>query len=534
MKHICTALFFFLFLSAHCQPVIYVTVGGAGDKSGSSWSNALPDNQLSTYLATATDRSVFWLSAGLYKPGILTNNTFLIPSGVRVYGGFTGTEVNLSDRVLTVPSSTTLSGEEGDPNTSGDNNQYVVTLVTADTTTLLNGLTITRGSSAGIINRLNRDIVKNSQPRISHCSIIANRVGMVNEGLSRSECSPNLTDCVVENNQEGGLQNSAANLGVCHVILANCSFNANSSDYGGAISSDGYQFGSAKITATNCRFTNNWSRYGGGAIYVRGNSSSSLALSACLFTSNQSTGDGGGVSYALDGFGSGTATMLNCLFANNSARYGGSLYYTSGSRSITPLLTNCTVASNLATLEGGAIYAQNNNNPTLTSCIVWNNSAAAFPAIRSENASVLVNYSNIQGGFTGTGNISTDPLFADTPSGNYHLLQNSPSINTGDPNSTTATVSVTDIAGNPRIGDSLIDMGAYEFKGLEELYTLADGNWNDPSVWSRNRLPAIGERVQLRHHITLPTAYQAWAGQLIYNARGLLVYSNGATIRLMP
>ena len=41
-------------------------------------------------------------------------------------------------------------------------------------------------------------------------------------------------------------------------------------------------------------------------------------------------------------------------------------------------------------------------------------------------------YCIIQGGFAGTGNLSTDPLFVNAASGDFHLQTNSPGVNAGD------------------------------------------------------------------------------------------------------
>jgi len=64
------------------------------------------------------------------------------------------------------------------------------------------------------------------------------------------------------------------------------------------------------------------------------------------------------------------------------------------------------------------------------------------------------------------GNISTDPLFANSSAGDYHLRPASPSIDTGDISA--PNLPATDFDGNPRIQDgnldgiAVIDMGAYE------------------------------------------------------------------------
>jgi hypothetical protein len=73
---------------------------------------------------------------------------------------------------------------------------------------------------------------------------------------------------------------------------------------------------------------------------------------------------------------------------------------------------------------------------------------------------------------TGTyGNISVDPVFASPASGDFHLLQSSPAIDTG--NNSAPLLQTKDLDGNPRIQDAtgqgypIVDMGAYEYPGLQ-------------------------------------------------------------------
>ncbi len=48
-----------------------------------------------------------------------------------------------------------------------------------------------------------------------------------------------------------------------------------------------------------------------------------------------------------------------------------------------------------------------------------------------ESGSITATYSNIQGGWGGTGNIDSDPLFCDAGNGDYTLVSNSPCVGTG-------------------------------------------------------------------------------------------------------
>ncbi len=74
---------------------------------------------------------------------------------------------------------------------------------------------------------------------------------------------------------------------------------------------------------------------------------------------------------------------------------------------------------------------------------------------------------------TGTyGNISADPRFSNPTANNFQLLAGSPAIDTG--NNSAPLIPSTDLAGSPRIQDAtnlgypVIDMGAYEFSGVQD------------------------------------------------------------------
>jgi hypothetical protein len=86
-----------------------------------------------------------------------------------------------------------------------------------------------------------------------------------------------------------------------------------------------------------------------------------------------------------------------------------------------------------------------------------------------------VEYSNVQGGFSGTGNIDADPLFAEPLGGNFALSAESPCIDAGRNDALPAGVAL-DLARQARRVDDpatpdtgagvppLMDMGAYEFQ----------------------------------------------------------------------
>jgi hypothetical protein len=128
------------------------------------------------------------------------------------------------------------------------------------------------------------------------------------------------------------------------------------------------------------------------------------------------------------------------------------------------LLTHVTIVGNNADDKGGAISNRETSPPLdsggviVRNSIIWGNSAPTDPEINNDltNTVAAVTYTDIQGGYTGTGNLNLDPQFVNAGASNYHLSGTSPAINAG----LNLGVS-TDLDGNPR--NSQPDMGAYEY-----------------------------------------------------------------------
>jgi len=93
-------------------------------------------------------------------------------------------------------------------------------------------------------------------------------------------------------------------------------------------------------------------------------------------------------------------------------------------------VVNNTIAGNSALNSlGGTAIAVFNSTVKIFNSIIWGNQPSSNPHI---DGPAFVNYSDVEGGFAGTGNINADPLFADQI--NYYLdPANSPCIDAGHP-----------------------------------------------------------------------------------------------------
>jgi parallel beta-helix repeat protein len=142
-----------------------------------------------------------------------------------------------------------------------------------------------------------------------------------------------------------------------------------------------------------------------------------------LIIINGASSNGGGIFLSNS-----SPTFEKISITNNYATdYGGGVYCVKSSN---PVFINTTISENSADLSGGGIYCSYSSS-TLQNCILWNDSP---DEIDFSDGSVIITYSDIQGGWEGEGNIDADPLFVDPEIGDYHLTENSPCIDAGDPN----------------------------------------------------------------------------------------------------
>lgn len=67
---------------------------------------------------------------------------------------------------------------------------------------------------------------------------------------------------------------------------------------------------------------------------------------------------------------------------------------------------------------------------------------------------------------------------------------------------------------------------------MQSMYTLKTGNWDDPTVWSGNRVPNSSDRLQLNHVITIPANSVAHGLQVVFKNGIKLQYGQSAQLLL--
>ena len=430
LRIVCTAFLLVLVAAPSQASILRVNPAATGVPiDGSSWDNAY--RTLQDALIGAATGDEIWVVAGTYTPVAPSSadrvSSFLIPSGVDIYGGFSVADASREQRDPQLRK-TILSGDVDGNDVEfswTDNSFHVLRFAGGDTQSSLDGFEVSGGYG------------DSSEPDDWGAGILVT----------------------------GGA-----------LAIRNCLFkNHYASGYGGAVYSDG-----GALEIVSCRFQDNIGSSGGALFVTQG----SASLSKVLFTRNSSIAGG-----AIYIGGSVPFNAVNCVFADNaSIDAAGAIYNSTGN---TVNLLNCTFSGNRADgfTEGGGALVNLDATVTAVNCIFYGdtseNSAATEFYDYIHPTAITLNNCIVAGGWpAGTNNLDADPRFRSVKEPYpYELCWDSPAINAA-----TSAAPNEDVEGAPRPQNGGSDIGAYEFPtdtdggGLPDNYETANSfNPNDPA-----------------------------------------------------
>ncbi|SDC58811.1 right-handed parallel beta-helix repeat-containing protein [Niabella drilacis] len=400
-----------------------------GNHTGNSWANAVPElaealkwaNTNKSSWTTANPLQI-WVATGVYKPmyspaddnfgnNADRDNAFLMVSNVRLYGGFDPANgiISLTDKRI-LPGSggegSVLSGDRGVENDNTDNAYHVLIAGGGMGVARLDGFTVTGGNA----------------------------------------------------DQDDGVALSVGG-GAVRRHFGSGMFNVNN----------------ASPIVTHSSFTRNTALGGGGGMYNYINASPTISY--CTFSENTADFGGGGmcneVAYPV---------ITYSTFWKNTANRGGGIY---NHREVALKATNVLFSDNTVTNLGGGIFDNsegsiftnvtlvNNNGISglfASGITYWNNSIvwddAPYTNAVAHNSLFKDSSNTANGNIDATGLSGTD-IFNNFANGDYRLKSGAPAINAGNNQLYTDAGgdlnNDQDLAGNPRLAGSAIDIGAYEF-----------------------------------------------------------------------
>ncbi len=293
-----------------------------------------------------------------------------------------------------------------------------------------------------------------------------------NNNTDNSEFKPShITNTIFRNNHAASVGGAYHKEWLTSVHFVNCTFENNSSEsHGGAI----YSQWEGAISFNNVKIHNNYSEENGGGVAIKW---AELEMNNVEVAYNTAK-NGGGMAIYLTQTYYDTSIYSNVLVHNNFAEdTAGGLYL----NLFREKFKNITVADNDAGYARGIFCRK--SNLYLENSIFYGEShpQKIVFADYDDSTTLTINNSLVQGGqyFINTnnngtvnwldGNINQNPVFVNSGDYPYQINDNSPCIDAGSLDTTGITVF--DLAGEPRLFNGRIDMGAYEwntFVGINE------------------------------------------------------------------
>jgi len=210
-------------------------------------------------------------------------------------------------------------------------------------------------------------------------------------GLLCEDSSPNIEDCVFENNGLSIHCTGGANPTFSGCTITNATDDINSVIYAIKIEHTGHPVFTncavtdnhtrlspvsiyASATFTNCAFSNNscTDGYGGGACRTNISSNYAVMFTNCTFSENAAKGvDYGGGAVHCDV--NDNVTFSGCSFTGNVSSEDGGAIYKMAYDAAFPVINNCVISRNVAGDDGGGVYCYGEGLPPISGTSICGN-----------------------------------------------------------------------------------------------------------------------------------------------------------------
>jgi len=474
----------FLFFLLTCATLSGATIhvdGSLSGGDGNSWATAFGD--LQDALAAAGNGDEIWVKNGTYLPTTDADRNiyFQVPSGVKLYGGFVGTETSLA-AWNPANSTTILSGDIGVSGDFSDNSYTVVYTRDVSPGTQISGFIIELGnadqgvdalqeekSGGGLFNSHSSSTAISS-PSLSFLTFRDNYAleqggALYSDGNSTISIFESSFISNTANNSGGGLYVAANGTGETSTLsIIESYFEDNSAHFGGAIY-NGANGGDITAYFESNRFSKNRAVDAGsvgGATYTFVKSSTSTAYLQIInniFDENTSFSSAGAIYSLTSDDGTGTTDIINSTFYKNTAGVGGAVYQneSSGSSGITNVY-NSIFSENQAAFND--IFNMSGSGVSSPIILIRN---CLFAEVDCD--ALAINGPNETLDCDGSSLFSSDPAFVDKTTGNFDLTVASDAINVGNNIYIPGSIA-DDYSGNPRMVQTTVDMGAFELQSV--------------------------------------------------------------------
>ncbi|MCL1850612.1 MAG: T9SS type A sorting domain-containing protein [Bacteroidetes bacterium] len=243
-----------------------------------------------------------------------------------------------------------------------------------------------------------------------------NNAGQYGGGISFGGSNVTIKNNIIRNNKSGhgaaiGRTDRMTNFIIADNLIEN---NTGYGDHAGGVDIQGTGTITRNIFDGNVAAKDLSYGWGGAILITNYDTTKLITLSHNVYRNNHAP-DRGGAVFVDDGS---KVRMEHELFYNNTTKKSGSAIYVDSDGAYNPsvlYMNNCTVSGN--STDGAALFVQS-SIAHIQDCIFWNN-GSDFEVIADGH--LTVNYTLTQQGFTGTGNISPDPLFANASNGDFHV-----------------------------------------------------------------------------------------------------------------